>query len=248
MGKSRPAVPMDAFIRGAITLFLMNPGETPPETSRILTAYLTPVGTRPATVSPYGVGEAAGNVWEWTADWYQPYPAPKRPVSKQTIDEKHKTLRGGSWLEARDGTAERYFRCANRLHAPPDYNAANIGFRCVQEAPPAQADPVHVPIEPLVEYIKQKKLTNLRLLQKRAGKNSFKDALIAAVLIGGAVYSVMIDPELILGGAIVGIIGAGFLFSASVNFWRIWRAAQRTKQVTSENATIFQVDQNSDSV
>ena len=47
--------------------------ETPAETLQILTASLTPVGVRPATVSPYGIGDAAGNVWEWTADWYQPY-------------------------------------------------------------------------------------------------------------------------------------------------------------------------------
>ena len=209
------------------------------ETSQILTASLTPVGTRPATASPYGVGEAAGNVWEWTADWYQPYSDPKRPKSKQATDEKQKALRGGSWLEVRDGTAERYFRCANRLHAPPDYSAGNIGFRCVREVPPGQAQSVHVPIEPLIDYTKQKKLTNLQLLQKRAQRNSFKDALIAFILIGGAIYSVVINPELVLGSTIVGMIGAGFLFTASVNLWRRWRAAQRVKQVESENFLPF---------
>ena len=227
--------------------------ETPPETSQILTAHLTPVGTRPATVSPYGVGEAAGNVWEWTDDWYQPYPDPKRKESKQETDEKQKVLRGGSWLEVRDGTAERYFRCANRLHAPPDYSAGNIGFRCVREAPPGQAESVHVPIEPLIDYIKQKKLANLQLLQKRAQNNSLKDSLIAFVLIGGAVYSVVVNPELALAGTIIGMIGTGFLFSASVNFWRRWRAVQRAKQVKSANThlhstNIFHIDENSDSV
>ena len=204
------------------------------ETSQILTTHLTPVGTRPATASPYGIGETIGNVWEWTADWYQSYPDPKHKTSQQT-DGKHKTLRGGSWLEARDGTAERYFRCANRLHAPPDYNAKNIGFRCVREIPPGQAESLHVPIEPLVVYVKQKKLANLHLLQKRAQKNSLKDTLIAILLIGGATYCVVREPELVLGGTIVGIIGIGFLFSASVNFWRRWRASQRAKQVESEN-------------
>ena len=223
------------------------------ETSQILTASLTPVGTRPATASPYGVGEAAGNVWEWTADWYQPYPDPKRPTSKEATAEKQKALRGGSWLEVRDGTAERYFRCANRLHAPPDYSARNIGFRCVREAPLEKAESIHVPIEPLVDYIRKQKLANLRLLQKRTQKSSIRDALIAVVLIGGTVYSVMVNPELILGGAIVGIIGAGFLFSASVNFWRRWRAVKRAKQVKSENTDlhskhIFHIDGNSDSV
>ena len=207
--------------------------ETPVETLQILTAHLTPVGVRPATVSPYGVGDAAGNVWEWTADWYQPYPDSKSP--KHGLNDKQKTLRGGSWLEVRDGTAERYFRCANRLHAPPDYAAGNIGFRCVSEGLTGQVESVHVPIEPLVDYVKQRKLANLRLLQKRAAKNSLKDTFIAVLLIGGAIYGIVAKPELVLGAATAGIIGVGFLFSASVNFWRRWRAIARAKQVESES-------------
>ncbi len=206
--------------------------EIPAETLQILTTSLTPVGIRPVTVSPYGVGDAAGNVWEWTADWYQPYPDPK-PL-KQGTDDKQKALRGGSWLEVRDGTAERYFRCANRLHAPPDYAAGNIGFRCVREAPPEQIESVHVPVEPLADYVKQRKLSNLRLLQKRTEKNSLKDTLIAVLLIGGGVYSIVVNPELVLGGITVGVVGIGFLFSASVNFWRRWRAVKRSKQVASD--------------
>ena len=207
--------------------------ETPAETLQILTASLTPVGVRPATVSPYGVGDAAGNVWEWTADWYQPY-SDLNPF-KREVGDKQKSLRGGSWLEVRDGTAERYFRCANRLHAPPDYAAGNIGFRCVSEVPPEQVtESVHVPVEPLADYVKQRKLSNLRLLQKRAEKNSLKDTFIAVLLIGAAIYGIVEKPELVLGAVTAGIIGVGFLFSAGVNFWRRWRAVQRAKQVESD--------------
>ena len=209
--------------------------ETPAETLQILTASLTPVGVRPATVSPYGIGDAAGNVWEWTADWYQPYSDSNHPTLKQAVDDKQKALRGGSWLEVRDGTAERYFRCANRLYAPPDYAAGNIGFRCVREVPSEQVpESVHVPVEPLADYVKQRKLSNLRLLQKRTQKNSLKDTLIAVLLIGAAIYGIAVRPELVLGAVTAGIIGAGFLFSAGVNFWRRWRAVQRVKQVESD--------------
>ncbi len=209
--------------------------ETLPESSEILTAQLTPIGVRTAIVSPYGIGEAVGNVWEWTADWYQPYSDTNRQKDERNLDDKHKTLRGGSWLEVRDGTAKRYFRCANRLHAPPDYTAGNIGFRCVLDAPPGQTGAVHVSIETLTDYVKQRKLANLRLLQKRTEKNSFKDTVIAVCLIGGAVYSITMKPELVLGGITAGIIGIGFLASAGVNFWRRWCAVKRAKQVASED-------------
>ena len=94
---------------------------------------------------------------------------------------------------------------------------------------------MHVPIETLTDYVKQRKLANLQLLQKRTEKNSFKDTLIAIFLIGGAVYSIVVKPELVLGGITAGIIGVGFLCSAGVNFWRRWRAVKRAKQIASEN-------------
>ena len=47
-------------------------------------------------------------------------------------------------MEARDGTAERYYRCSNRLHSPPDFMGDNIGFRCVQDIQTNSPKPVQV--------------------------------------------------------------------------------------------------------
>ena len=193
---------------------------------QILTHELTPVGNRPAAASPYGIHEVAGNVWEWTANWYQPYKGNTHQDSD--YGEKHKVLRGSSWLEVRDRTADRYFRCANRLHAPPDYTTSNIGFRCVRDVTPeeTQAYPTQISAELLRKYVRQERLKNLHTILKRARKGCFQDSVIAALAIGGSCYGMMM-PKLVIGGFTLGMIGIGFLFSAGVNFWRQWKAGRR---------------------
>ena len=192
----------------------------------------TAVGSRPSTVSPYGVHDVAGNVWEWAADWYQPYEGNTHRDSD--YGEKHKVLRGGSWLEVRDETANRYFRCANRLHAPPNYTASNIGFRCVRDVKPTHSNPESVgketPVYPtqisaelLNKYVRQERAKNLQRIRKRAGERCLTDFGIAALAIGVGSYGVMI-PKYAIGGFMLGVIGIGFLFSAGVNFWRQWKA------------------------
>ena len=198
----------------------------------LLTDQLTPVGNRPAAVSPYGVHEVAGNVWEWTADWYQPYEGSTHQDSD--YGEKHKVLRGGSWLEVRDETANRYFRCANRLHAPPNYTASNIGFRCVRDVVPDALNPDAVekqtPVYPtqisaelLNKYVRQERSKNLQQILRRARGRCFSDFSIAALAIGVGSYGMML-PKYAIGGFTLGMIGIGFLFSAGVNFWRQWKA------------------------
>ena len=206
-------------------------GDTPNSLiGQALTDHLTPVGSRPSASSPYGVDDMIGNVWEWTADWYRPYKENRH--KERDYGAKQKVLRGGSWLEVRDQTAEQYFRCANRLHAPPDYAANNIGFRCVQDPSPEEARRYapQVSQELILRYIRQRKLKNLRVVQSRARRHSIQDFIIAAALIGGAWYGIT-RTEYPLAGLFGGFIGCGFLFSSGVNLWRQLRARHGLKRL-----------------
>ncbi len=198
----------------------------------LLTEQPTAVGNRPTAVSPYGVHEVAGNVWEWTADWYQPYEG--NTHRDADYGTKHKVLRGGSWLEVRDETANRYFRCANRLHAPPTYTASNIGFRCVRDVvlvssntdtaeDSVQVYPTQISTELLNRYVRQERLKNLQQIRKRARDRCLGDFSIASLAVGAGYYGMM-TPTLEIGGFTLAMVGVGFLFSAGVNFWRQWRA------------------------
>ena len=83
----------------------------------------TPIGLYPGGVSPYGLFDASGNVWDWTTDWYQMYPGGE--VSDD-FGEKFKVVRGGSW------DFNRWFaRCAYRGGGVPVDFYFVIGFRVI---------------------------------------------------------------------------------------------------------------------
>ena len=85
-----------------------------------------PVGSFPEAVSWCGALDMAGNVREWVADWYGPYPSEQRENPQGPSQGDSFIPRGGSWLDTPDDV-----RSANRGENTPDYTRHKVGFRCV---------------------------------------------------------------------------------------------------------------------
>jgi len=93
---------------------------------------VAPVGSYPKGVSPYGAYDMAGNVMEWTADWYKPYPDSK--YKSDDYGEKMRVVRGGGWGGLGHYVINHFYRTAYRFNLKPNFTFVDLGFRCAKDA------------------------------------------------------------------------------------------------------------------
>lgn len=91
------------------------------------------VGSFRRGASPFGCADMAGNVYEWTSNWYQAYPG--NTDVKTEYGQIYRVLRGGSYLSDRFGV-----RCARRHFDRMDAARADYGFRCAKDVESGSVD------------------------------------------------------------------------------------------------------------
>ena len=85
-----------------------------------------PVGSFPKGKTKFGANDFVGNVWEWTADWFETYRADEQVNPKGAPAGDRKAMRGGGF----NGGFALWLNPAFRFHQLATASAPAIGFRC----------------------------------------------------------------------------------------------------------------------
>ncbi|XP_072272165.1 inactive C-alpha-formylglycine-generating enzyme 2 isoform X2 [Pyxicephalus adspersus] len=89
-------------------------------------------GVSPVTAFPtqneYGLYDMLGNTWEWTSTEYK---SPKESTTQH--GQMMYVLRGASWIDTQDGSANHKARVTTRMGNTPDSASDNLSFRCVKD-------------------------------------------------------------------------------------------------------------------
>jgi formylglycine-generating enzyme required for sulfatase activity len=90
-------------------------------------AATAPVGSYPDGRSAFGVYDMAGNVWEWTGDWFSETTYAEPTIENPTgpAEGTEKVVRGGSWFDTGNFTSGFI-----RFPSTPENADKTIGFRC----------------------------------------------------------------------------------------------------------------------
>ncbi|XP_071946243.1 inactive C-alpha-formylglycine-generating enzyme 2-like [Antedon mediterranea] len=83
---------------------------------------VAPVDAYPAQ-NDYGMFDMVGNVWEWTSSVYP------------SQGEKQYVLRGGSYIDTKDGSFNHMTRVTTKMGNTADSGSDNLGFRCAETIP-----------------------------------------------------------------------------------------------------------------
>lgn len=89
-----------------------------------------PVGRRPASTSPYGALDMAGNAWQWVVSLYRPYPYRADDGREDPASTETRSTRGGGydWPSEAMTTTQR----GRTLSRAPRAGHHNIGLRCAR--------------------------------------------------------------------------------------------------------------------
>lgn len=122
-------------VSGRSTRFPWGDTEPGPEHANLGQRHLSPagIGAYPAGESHTGVAQLIGDVWEWCADDFQPYPGfrtmPYREYSEPFFGGDYRVLRGGSF-----GTDDSAMRSTFRNWDHPVRRQIFSGFRLAEDA------------------------------------------------------------------------------------------------------------------